>query len=220
MSNLDQNMTHYWNPGDVVVLRWITNGRLRIAQPNIVVKDSAEETALLLLPGTTCVVPEWLWRGDQRDDSRNRWAEESNGAYALREHTWHTNRLLMILEPDKFYSVIYFWHHDTNAFSCYYINFQIPFRRSHCGFDTYDLELDIVVEPSLKWEWKDVDGYHDGIEQGSIHGQWVDEIERAKPEIFTKLQNRSYPFDGHWINYQPSAEWAIPKLPEGWDKVE
>lgn len=38
----------------------------------------------------------------------------------------------------------------------------MPYRRSHCGFDTFDLDLDIVINPQHEWHWKGVDDYQQG----------------------------------------------------------
>ncbi len=214
-------MSRYWNPGDVVAWRWIANDRLRVVAPYIVVKDSAEETVLLLPPGSNCMVPDQLWREGTYEEGRSkRWVEERTGEYTLREHIWAANRLLMVVEPGKFYSIIHFWRHETNTFSNYYVNFQLPFQRSHCGFDSYDLELDLVVEPMFEWEWKDTETYQEGVAQGNIRPEWVGAIEQAQPEIFARLNNRVYPFDGHWRNFQPNLNWEIPTLPDHWDRLD
>jgi hypothetical protein len=51
-------MTKHWNPGDAAVLRWIAKGRIRNAQPMVVLKDKPEEAALLMVPDTTCKLPQ------------------------------------------------------------------------------------------------------------------------------------------------------------------
>lgn len=210
-----------WNSGDSVALRGIVNGRLWLAQSVIVVKDSAEETILLLIPGAQCVYPDGYWRWKHGDYScGTRWQDANSQAWTLREFTWQTNRLLMFLEPQKYYSTFYFWKHDTNQFLCYYINFQLPYQRSHCGFDTLDLELDLVVDPAFIWNWKDEDTYHEGIREGCIQAHWVQEIERAQPEIFARIQGRCYPVDGSWINWRPDAAWIPPRLPERWNELQ
>ena len=102
---------------------------------------------------------------------------------------------------------------------CYYINFQLPYTRSNCGFDTLDLELDLIVQPSLSWKLKDEDIYLDGIKEGFFQDQWVSEVERARPEIIEMINNQQYPFDGSWIDWHPHSEWNAPSLPKGWAEV-
>jgi hypothetical protein len=52
-----------------------------------------------------------------------------------------------------------------------------------------------------------------------IAPEWVQEIERAKPEILARIEKRHYPFDGSWLDWQPDPTWAPPTLPENWDKI-
>jgi hypothetical protein len=40
------------------------------------------------------------------------------------------------------------------------VNFEHPNRRTEGGFDTFDLTVDLVIDPDLSTlEWKDVDEY-------------------------------------------------------------
>ena len=209
-----------WNPGDSIALRGTVDGRLWLAQSVIVVQDTADETILLLTPGAQCAFPDGYWRWRRDDNSQGtRWDDAKSHAWTLREFAWQTNRLLMFLEPRKYYSTWYFWDHATDRFLCYYVNFQLPYRRSHCGFDTLDLELDLVIDPSFTWKWKDEDDYREGIRQGCIGEQWVEEIERAKGEVFDRLRERRHPLDGSWVNWRPDPAWRALSLPERWREV-
>ncbi len=209
-----------WNPGDAVALRAPINGRIWLAQSVIVVKDSVQETIVLLTPGAECVYPDGWWRWKHGDSSRGtRWTDMKNDAWRLQPLTWQRNRILIFLTPSKFYSVQYFWHHDTHQFNCYYINFQLPFRRSHCGFDSFDLELDIVVDHDFTWNWKDADMYREGIREGCIEESWATEIAHAQDEVVAMIEERRYPLDNSWMDWRPSAQWPAPRLPGRWEEV-
>ena len=140
---------------------------------------------------------------------------------------WRTNRFLILLEPKKFYSINLIWNHASEAFLGYYVNFQLPFQRSRCGFDTFDLELDLVIEPDLRWQWKDVEEYRRGVEMGILRPEWVAGLEQARPEVFSRLEQRLYPFDGSWLSsrapqrgqWRPQPAWGASQLPEGWEKA-
>lgn len=205
-----------WKPGDIVVIRGIFNSRLCHAQSVIVVKDTPKEIALALLPGAECVGLEGYLEGKQ--NNKRRW-DFKDKPFKLEKYSWHTNRLLLLIEPEKYYATIYFWQDDGGEFLCYYINFQSPFRRSHSGFDTLDLELDIIINPDYSWEIKDFDDYQKGIESGTILYEWTQEIEVAKKEVFDKLANKLYPLDNSWLNWQPDPNWSAPKFPKYWDKI-
>lgn len=207
----------YWQHGDAVAFRWMANGRTLIAQASLVVKDTAEETALLILPGAETVKPDGLWESAER--RWDRWIVQRDNKWALRPSAWHTNRVLMVVRPGDWYSVMYFWPQDTSVFDCYYVNFQLPLQRTPSGFDSFDLELDLVVEPDGRWHWKDEEDYRLGIAAGFILPEWTAQIDRAKETLIARIAARAYPFDGTWTNYQPHAHWGPPSLPAGWNDI-
>lgn len=205
-----------WPPGDVVAWRGIYRGLPWHVMPTIVIRDAAHETVLALTPGTGCMVEEHYPKG--RREGKRRWDFQTED-WNLVNFTWHTNRLLLILEPEKFYSVIHFWDHASGEFLCYYINFQLPYIRHRNHVDTLDLELDIIVNPDFSYKWKDLDDYQTGIETGVILPEWVNRIESAKEEVLDRLEKREYPLDGSWLNWQPDPSWETPQLPENWNMI-
>jgi hypothetical protein len=213
-------MKAHWKAGKSCVLRGIVNARVWLAQSVLVVKDCPQETVLALLPGAQCAYPVGYWRWGMNESSgETRWQEASRPDLTLKELSWNTHRVLIFLEPGKYYSCFLFWEQATGRFDSYYINFQLPFRRSHCGFDTLDLELDLVIDPHYHWEWKDVDDYQAGIREGGILPEWAQEIERSLPEIFERINQHQYPLDGSWLDWLPDPDWVAPRLPEDWQTV-
>ena len=206
-----------WKPGDVIAWRGIYRNQVWHVQPTIVVKDSPEEIVLTLLPGAECMAEENYSRG--KENSR-RWWDFEDKPWNLEKYIWRTNRLLLLLQPQKYYSTIYFWNNESNQFFCYYINFQLPFQRSDGGIDTLDLDLDLVIHPDFSFEWKDEDDYQKAIDNGVIIPEWTQEIEMAKKEVFNNLEKRQYPYDRSWLNWMPDPNWSPPKLPENWDKIK
>ena len=209
-------MVDPWRSGAVIVWRGVFRNRVWHAQPVIVVKDTPEEMCVTLLPGTECVAPEGYLDG--KDSAKRRWSFKDND-WKLENYAWRTNRLLILLEPNTYYSTMFFWRADSNDFLLYYINFQLPFQRSHCGIDTLDLDLDLIINPDFSFRWKDEDDYQKAIDHEVIMPEWTQAIEIAKKEIFYKLEKRQYPFDGSWLNWRPDAGWSPPSLPENWDKI-
>ena len=209
-------MVDLWRSGDVIVWRGVFRNRVWHAQTVIVVKDTPEEMCVTLLPGTECVAPEGYLDG--KDSAKRRWSFKDKD-WKLENYAWRTNRLLILLEPDTYYSTMFFWRADSNDFLLYYINFQLPFQRSHCGIDTLDLDLDLIINPDFSFRWKDEDDYQKAIDHEVIMPEWTQEIEIAKKEIFKKLEKRQYPYDGSWLNWMPDPHWLPPKLPKNWDKI-
>jgi hypothetical protein len=214
-------MPYRWEVGQNCALRGIVNNHVWLAQSVTVVKDEPGETILLLRPGARCAYPEgyWRWKGNKDYSQGTRWQEAQNSPIIHREFAWHSNRLLMFLEPGKYYGCFMFWDQTSDQFTCYYINYQLPFQRCHCGFDTLDLDLDIVIDPQYRWEWKDEDDYRDGIQYGGIKAEWVEGIEQSQVEVLDRITNRRYPIDGSWLQWRPNPAWTIPTLPEDWQVV-
>jgi len=218
MPNGEITMPSLWKAGDNVLLRGMYDHSLVYVQSLRVLKDTPAETALLIWPGAECVAPiAYIHQGHTWNQVR--WQETLNHTLKLEKYFWHTSRFLILLEPQKYFSTIYIWDGTFSQFICYYINFQLPFRRTPLGFDTLDLDLDLVISPSFEWEWKDEAEYKDGIRVGGIQTQWVREVERAKVEVFERIEKRIYPLDASWLNFQPDPTWTLPYLPKNWDEV-
>jgi protein associated with RNAse G/E len=205
-----------WQPGEVIAWRGIDRGRIWHVQPTILVKDSPGEIVMALLPGAECIAEESYPKG--KKNGKRRW-DFINRDWQLAKYTWKTNRLLLLFEPEKCYSTIFFWNDSSDDFLCYYINFQLPFKRHDCAVDTLDLDLDLVIHPDLTYEWKDEDDYQKAISHGVILPEWVQEIDIATSEVMDRLEKRQYPFDGSWLDWKPDATWSPPKLPANWDKI-
>ena len=126
---------------------------------------------------------------------------------------------MILLEPEKFFATYYIWNHGTGQFQTYYINFQLPFSRSPVGFDSLDLELDIVIQPDYSWQWKDEDEYQQGIRSGIISPDHIRGIDLAQKDVFNRLENRIHPLNRHRLNWIPDPSWTPTQLPAGWDAV-
>lgn len=205
-----------WKPGDIVVWREKFNDRIWHAHTAIAVKDSPEETVLVFLPGSEGMGPEnWV---DEKKEGIHPW-DFIDTTWNLKNYSWRTFCTLFLLEPQKYYTIVYYWNAESGQFLSYYVNFQTPFTRSHRGIETRDLELDLIVNPDFSYRWKDLEEYQKGVQSGVIFSEWVSGIELAKKDILDKLVLRQYPFDGSWLNWTPDPAWYAPKLPENWDKI-
>jgi protein associated with RNAse G/E len=205
-----------WKPGEVITWRGIFRNRIWHAMPTFVVKDTLQELVLTILPGALCKVEKDYNKGK---NGRRIW-DFKDTDWKLDDFIWHTNRLLFILEPEKYFSTNLFWNHEKNRFIGYYVNFQYPYRRTHCGIDALDLELDLDIAPDLSFTWKDMDDYQKAIACGLISPECIQGIETAKPKVLERLEKRQYPFDGSWLDWIPDPSWAPPTLPRNWDRVQ
>ncbi|MCC6259521.1 MAG: DUF402 domain-containing protein [Anaerolineales bacterium] len=209
-------MTSYLQTGENALYQGIYKNQVWYGQSTLVVKDSAVETALTVYPGMECVAPRGYVNGRQTWD---RWRDYQTNRRDMQTYLWHTNRFLILLFPEKYYSINLIWNQAENQFLCYYVNFQLPYKRNNAKFQTLDLEIDLVIEPDFNWHWKDEEDYQAGVDLNIITKAWVQEIELAKREIFDTLERRAYPFDGAWLNWNPDPNWGLPTLPSNWDEV-
>ena len=196
-------------------------GKVRFVQSVIVEHDTNKESAVLLLPGAQCAYPDWYAAKRESGPLHHaRWEEALRKQWNLKTALWQSNRFLMITNPNRFHSVYLIWEDATDRFLCYYVNFQLPLTRSHCGFDTYDLELDIVVKPNGAWQLKDEAAFEEGVRTGVIKQEWAEALSREKESVIANIESGIYPFNNHWRSYDADPSWKPPSLPKGWDIPE
>jgi protein associated with RNAse G/E len=210
-------MMTYWKVGDPVVLRNTLNHRVLFAKATTVVKDSPDETLLWLTPGNQYAAPESYLNG--AFGRGQRWLEAKTNEWKLVITEWTRSNVLILLWPKTWYAIHVFWDASSQTFAFYYVNFQRPISRTKYGFDTLDLDLDLVVNGDLSWYWKDLDDYQKGIEIGGISAHWVQCIEHAKPHILSMIANKSHPFNGAYMNWKPDPAWKRCRFLSGWDCV-
>lgn len=202
--------------------RGIANRQVWLVRPSVVVSDSPRQTLLLLVPGTRCKFPAGLITrkySGSRNSRQSRWDEQENPPWEMVDWIWQQKRFLTFLEPDYYYSIAIVWDHDSNKFHSWYVNFELPFRRSPIGFDTLDLELDLVVSSDYSLRWKDADEYREAVRRGVITAYMAEQIAKSQKEVLQKIEQRAEPFDGSWIDWMPVGNWTIPDLHPDWGKV-
>ena len=69
---------------------------------NLCCQGYSEELVLALLPGTVCKVEKDYGKG--KKESKRRW-DFKDTDWNLDDFIWHTNRVLFIVEPEKYYSI-------------------------------------------------------------------------------------------------------------------
>ena len=130
---------------------------------------------------------------------------------------WSGHGVLQLQRPGEMHAVWVFWNGPERELGAWYVNIQEPFRRSSLGFDTQDLELDIVVSPDGSWRWKDAEKVDGWIEQGRWTRAEVDEIRAEGDRIGAELDAGRRWWDDRWAEWRPDPSWSAVPLPRGWE---
>ncbi len=211
-----------WQPGDQIAIRGIVHNRVWIAHPVTVVQDTADYVVAYLVPGALCKVTRGLierkWGGVPNGASR--WDEQDAQQWEMAEHIWRQRRALILLPPEKYYAVFWFWEDETDTFTGWYINFQLPFQRTDQTLDTLDLEIDLIIRPDGSRQWKDEEEYQAGVRRGSISAEVAAAVADAQEEVLQLSTDGSPLFDRRWLEWRPDPHWSTPSLPDDWQVMD
>lgn len=154
-------------------------------------------------PNGRLVLPE-DWDGDYLDDV---WS----GAPVVRVH-----------QKGQPWSV-WRWHDGSDWLPDWYINLELPWCRTHIGFDSQDCTLDVIAStgPDGAWSvrYKDEDELAFYVKTGHVSKEKRTSIERAGGDATAAALARAFPFDADWSQWEPSPAWATVRVPEGWSEV-
>jgi len=185
-----------WSPGQVVLRREVLNdGRVWLTAPVVVVRDDPELLASYLPTGTPFHFPDGDWPSAS---GRHPWHGRGS---------WEGNGLLMLQRPGDSYAIWIFWHGAEREFRGWYVNLQEPFRRTAEGYDTQDLELDIVVSTDGRWAWKDDELLEERIREGRFTAEQVAEIRAVGGGVAADLDAGRRWWSDDWASWAPDPAW-------------
>jgi hypothetical protein len=102
-----------------------------------------------------------------------------------------------------------FWEGPERDLACWYLNLQEPFRRTDRGYDTQDLELDLVVHPDGRWERKDEDLLDERLREGRFTAEQLVEIKAEGTRIEFALAAGRRWWDPYWALWEPDPAWQL-----------
>lgn len=192
-------------PGEPIVRRDIWHGRPVVGWGGIVVSD-AEDLLVLYMPGGGPLgfPPEDFFGDPHPWSGKDRWAGHG---------------VLQLQRPGEMHAVWVFWEGVEHKLACWYVNIQEPFRRSSIGFDTQDLELDIVIAPDGSWSLKDDEQLEPWIERGRWTREEVAAIRAEGARIAAELDAGRRWWSDSWATWEPDPSWPVPPLPAGWERA-
>ncbi|MGH7763113.1 MAG: DUF402 domain-containing protein [Candidatus Dormibacteraceae bacterium] len=197
-----------WRSGDVIVRREIVNGRPWLGHPQIVVRDSDQLLAVYTPEGARFAFPPGRW---PTPTGLHPWHGKGG---------WEGNGVLHLMRPGGLHAVWVFWDGADRLFDGWYINIQDPFRRTSIGYDTRDLELDIIVERDLTWSYKDRELIHEHVGSGRFTPELGAAVLAEGERVGDDLDAGRLWWDPAWASWRPDRRWQLPSLPPGWDEVE
>ena len=198
-----------WSEGDAVVVRYVEPWGPISGFPVRVVQDGAEGVVLHLAADTEAAWPYVAGRHIRESTLEERYTTE----WQPGPHRWEGGRLLFVFPAGRAYGLWLFFGPD-DSFERWYVNLQAPFRRTPIGFDTRDHTLDLWAYPDGSHAWKDEDELEVAVRHG--HHSAADAAAfRAEGERVLA----DWPFPTGWEDWRPDPSWAIPSLPDGWDRV-
>ncbi|MFI9332132.1 DUF402 domain-containing protein [Kitasatospora sp. NPDC052868] len=210
-----------FEPGSTAVRRDVYAGRVWTAMPQRVLDDTGEILQLAYWPGITSLAPTtWidsLRTGDTalRESGLHHLAA---GTWTLAPYCWTGTALRSTFLTGEHFSVHRFQDAGTGEPLRWYVNFELPHTRGPAGIDTFDLFVDLVVEPDLSaWSWKDEDEYAQGRRLGLVGDDLHTLVEQARQRALGLLQDRAGPFADPWTTWLPDPAWPLPTLPGGAD---
>jgi hypothetical protein len=140
-------------------------------------------------------------------------------------HPWHGKErwaghgVLMLQRPGDAHAVWVFWHGQGREFRGWYVNLQDPFRRTPIGYDTQDLELDIVVPLGEGPQWKDDELLDRRVREGRFTAEQARAVRAEGTRLTRELEAGRQWWSDDWASWEPDPEWRPARLPQGWDAV-
>ncbi|AUG81828.1 hypothetical protein CFP65_7235 [Kitasatospora sp. MMS16-BH015] len=209
--------TARFTPGSTAVRRDVHHGRVWSAQPYRTLTDDGDVLELLYWPGLTSLGPT-TWSDAMRTGDhalrQSGLQDLAAGNWQLGPWTWEKTALRSRLESGAYFSIHTFQDAATGEPLRWYVNFELPYTRTPIGLDTFDLFVDLVVEPDLSaHHWKDVDEYEQARHLGLIDDDLHVQVEAAREQALGLLQDRRGPFAEAWPTWAPDPGWPHPQLP-------
>ncbi|HSK25235.1 MAG TPA: DUF402 domain-containing protein [Egicoccus sp.] len=212
-----------WKPGRTAVRRFLYAGRAGPTIPTRVVTDDAHGPVLAHWTGVSCRMTAGYGGPGSTRPREGRLSlldDLAAGRFRLVEYAWSDTIMLTVLLPGEWFSVAAMFAEDDHRLLFWYVNFELPFRRTTLGFDSSDLFLDLVAGPEGGWLWKDEDEYVHAQRIGLITPEQERQIEAARERAVAMVEQGAGPMAQGWEAWRREADWPRPELPDGWDRLE
>ena len=206
-----------WRRGDVIVRREILG-----LQPGAVSTPAAVRGAWMGVPvhvvadrGDQLVT--FIGRGAAFDFPVGPWPTPDGLHPWSGRDSWHGHGCLMVQTQGEHHAIWHFWDGPDREFVCWYLNLQTDFVRTTLGYDTQDLELDILVFPDGSHLVKDAELLDDRVAEGRYSPELVDWIRSYGDGLVRRIESDGPWWDMRWADWSPPPEWEGAQLPVVWN---
>ncbi len=183
-----------WSEGEVILRREVLNdGRCWAEFPVRVVQDTPELLAAEIFTGSPFTFHEGDW---PTPTGEHPWAGRK---------CWTGHGALTLQRPGDAYGVWAFWEGPMRTFAGWYVNFQEPFRRGPDGFDTQDLELDLIVSPDGRLELKDDELLDVRVREGRLTEDQARATRAEAARLIAELDSGRRWWNDAWADWQPAT---------------
>jgi hypothetical protein len=207
--------------GQTVVRRDVhRSGRVWSEQALRVLTDTGEALVTACAPGAQARWPA-LYAQARTEGDRSVRTEAFNamasGRWDLEDAVWQETDLLLWKPPAAWFSINAFFVPDGEGrrLRNWYVNFERPTRRTEDGFDTFDLTVDLLIDPDLtRWQWKDEDEYAHVRRLGIVSDTEHQAVDAARAQVLAMLAERSGVFADaeRWALWRWEPAWPAPCL--------
>ncbi|MER5204834.1 DUF402 domain-containing protein [Streptomyces sp. NPDC002825] len=216
-------MVRSFEAGETVVRRDVhRSGRVWSEQALRVLEDAGEALVTACGPGAEARWPA-LYAKARDDGDRSVRTEAfdamATGRWELAAAVWQETDLLLWKPPAAWFSINAFFvpaGDGGRRLRNWYVTFEHPTRRTEAGFDTFDLTVDLLIDPDLNsWEWKDEDEYAHVRRLGIVSDTEHQAVEDARAQVLALLAGRAGLFARaeRWAAWRWEPAWPTPRLP-------
>lgn len=195
----------YRRPGEPIVRRDVWHGRPVLGWGGNVVADTDDLLVLFMPGGGPLRFPPGDFFGGAHP-----WSGRDS---------WSGHGVLQLQRPGEMHAIWVFWKGARRELAGWYVNIQEPFRRSSIGFDTQDLELDIVIRPDGSWRWKDDERMESWVERGRWTAAEVAAIRAEGARVAAELEAGRRWWSDEWASWEPDPAWPTPEIRDGWERA-
>lgn len=200
--------------GSVAVRRDVFRGRLWTHSPVRVLRaDNTAVTTAIWAGVRTLRSTDLIAAADRPDPTPLRMRSLdalADGGFELGTWTWRSNSFVTEITDGHWFTVTRMFAPD-GSLVCWYVNFERPPSWQADGWETFDLAVDLVVEPDGRRRWKDEDEYAHCRRLGLIGDAEHAAVARAREQAVDLVERRAGVFgadpDARW---RPEPGWPLP----------